>query len=164
MPSARMQRPVPGTISGTTPCTGTSGAAPRVSRCSPQAQVEWACAMSLMCRTPAHAAAPGAWSPGGCPSGRSSPSGKCWKRILMRMLRCPLRSKSIKLPASRRSRIGATTGGTSSTALRIPFFRSMMNSTSERPSGRPLPPASPIAFSCDADWSRNCTGRILPRY
>lgn len=163
MPSARMQQPVPGTISGTTPCTGISGAVPRALRCLPQAQVEWACVMSLMCRTPAHAAAPGAWSPGSCPSGRSSPSGKCWKRFLMRMQRCLSRSRSIRLPASRRGCIGGITEGISSTALRIPSFRSMMNSTSERPSGRRLPPASPTAFSCAADWSRSCTGRILPK-
>ena len=31
--SARMQRPVPSTISGIIPCTGTSGAAPRALRC-----------------------------------------------------------------------------------------------------------------------------------
>lgn len=163
MPSARMQRPVPGTSFGTTPCTGTSGAAPRASRCSPQDPTGWACAMSLMCRTPVRAVAPGTWSPGSCPSGRSSPSGKCWKRILMQMQRCPSRSRSIRLPASRHWRIGMTTGGTSSTALRIPSFRSMMNSTSERPSGRPPPPASPMAFSCAADWSRSCTGRTSPR-
>lgn len=45
----------------------------------------------------------------------------------------------------------------------IPSFRSMMNSTSERPSGRPPPPASPMAFSCAADWSRSCTGRTLAK-
>ena len=163
MPSARMQRPVPNTIYGTTPCTGTSGAAPRASRCSPQDPAGWACAMSLMYRTPARAVSPGAWSPGSCPNRRSSPSGKCWKRILMRMLRCPSPSRSIRLPASRRWPIGEITEGTSSTALRIPSFRSMMNSTSERPSGRPPPPASPMAFSSDADWSRSCTGRTSPR-
>ena len=163
MPSARMQRPVPGMISGTTPCTGTSGAAPRASHCLLPVLAEWACVMSLMCRTPAHAVTPETWSPGSCPSGRSSPSGKCWKRILMQMQRCPSPSRSIRLPASRHWPIGAITGVTSSTALRIPSFRSMMNSTSGRPSGRRQQPASLTAFSCDADWNQNSIVRTSPR-
>ena len=80
-----------------------------------------------------------------------------------RMLKCLLWSKSSRFPASRRWLIGGSIEGTSSTALRIPSFRSMMNSTSERPSGRPQQPASPTAFSSDADWSRSCTGRTSPR-
>lgn len=164
MPSARMQQPVPGTISGTTPCTGISGAVPGALRCLPQAQAEWVCVMSLMCRIPVYVVDREMSSRGEYPNRRRSLSGKCWKSHTMQMPKCLLQSKSIRLPASRRGCIGGITEGISSTALRIPSFRSMMNSTSERPSVRLPLPASPTVFRCAVDWSRSCTGRTSPRY
>lgn len=163
MPSARMRRPVPNTTSGTAPCADMSVAAQRALPCCLREPTACPCGTSLTCPTRARARIPGAWNPGSSPGKWNHPSDRCLKRSFMRTpLWASPRSWS-RLPASRRSPTGAIIGGTSSTALTVPSFRSTMNSTSERRFARLQRPASPTACKRDAVWNRNCFGRTSPR-
>lgn len=105
----------------------------------------------------------GAWNPGRSPGKWNRPSGRCLKRFFMRTPPWASPRSWSRLPASRRSPTGAITGGTSSTALTVPSFRSTMNSTSERRFARLQRPASPTACRRDAVWNRSCFGRTSPR-